>query len=173
MNDEQLKTYIRNVPDFPKPGVMFKDITPLLRSPEALDAACRLLAEPFRDAGVTAVAAIESRGFIFGSVVARNLNAGFVPIRKPGKLPGARRRHEYALEYGTDVLEILDDALNAADRVLVVDDVLATGGTVAAASHLVRGFEATLVGIATVIELEFLGGRSKVDGVTVHSVLRY
>jgi len=174
MNHEELKTYIRDVPDFPKPGIMFKDITPLLRSPQALDAACRLLAEPFRDAGVTAIAAIESRGFIFGSVVARNLGAGFIPIRKPGKLPWARRRHEYILEYGSDALEIHEDALTAGDRVLVIDDVLATGGTITAATHLVRGFDATLVGIATVIELEFLGGRSKIaDGVRFHSVLRY
>lgn len=174
MNAEELKTWIRDVPDFPKPGIMFKDITPLLRSPEALVSACELLAEPFRDAGVTVVAAIESRGFIFGGVVAKNLNAGFVPIRKPGKLPWARRRHEYVLEYGSDALEIHDDALTPDDRVLVIDDVLATGGTVTAATHLVRGFEAKLVGIATVIELEFLGGRSRIhEGVTFHSILRY
>ena len=173
MDHEELKTYIRDVPDFPKPGILFKDITPLLRSPQALEAACRLLAEPFREAGVTQVAAIESRGFIFGSIVAQNLDAGFIPIRKPGKLPWARRRHEYVLEYGSDALEIHDDALSAGDRVLVIDDVLATGGTVAAATHLVRGFEATLVGIATVIELSALGGRGKIDGVNYHSVLRY
>ena len=174
MTHEELKTFIRDVPDFPKPGIMFKDITPLLRSAQALDAACRLLSDPFKDAGVTAVAGIESRGFIFGSVVARNLDAGFIPIRKPGKLPWARRRQEFVLEYGSDALEIHEDALTASDRVLVIDDVLATGGTVAAATHLVRGFEATLVGIATVIELEFLGGRSKIaDGVAFHSVLRY
>ena len=174
MTHEELKSFIRDVPDFPKPGIMFKDITPLLRSPRALDAACRLLSDPFRDAGVTAVAAIESRGFIFGSVVAQNLGAGFIPIRKPGKLPWARRRHEYVLEYGSDALEIHEDALTSEDRVLVIDDVLATGGTVAAATHLVRGFEATLIGIATVIELEFLGGRSKIAaGIQFHSVLRY
>jgi len=173
MTDEQLKTYIRDIPDFPKPGIIFKDITPLLRSPEALAAACKLLSDPFRDAGITAVAAIESRGFIFGSVVAQNLGAGFVPIRKPNKLPYARRRHEYVLEYGSDALEIHDDALTPSDRVLVVDDLLATGGTVGAATHLIRGFDATLVAIATVIELEFLGGRSKLDGVPVHSILRY
>ena len=173
MNAEELKTYIRDVPDFPKPGIMFKDITPLLRSSEAFDAACALLAEPFRDAGVTQVAAIESRGFIFGGVVAKSLNAGFVPICKPGKLPWARRRHEYVLEYGSDSLEIHDDAIDPGDRVLVIDDVLATGGTVTAATHLVRGFDAILVGIATLIELEFLGGRDKIDGVKFHSVLRY
>ena len=174
MNVEQLKTYIRDVPDFPKPGIMFKDITPLLRSPEALEAACRHLSDPFRDEGVTAVAAIESRGFIFGSVVAANLNAGFIPIRKPGKLPWTTRRHEYVLEYGTDTLEIHDDALTADDHVLVIDDVLATGGTLAAAIHLTSGFGAKIVGAATVIELEFLNGRKKLaDDVKVHSVLRY
>src|SRR5688572_13104939 len=163
MTVEELRTFIRDVPDFPKPGIVFKDITPLLRSPEALDAACRLLSEPFRDAGVTTVAAIESRGFIFGSIVARNLGAGFIPIRKPGKLPWATRRHEYVLEYGTDALEIHDDALTPDDRVLVIDDVLATGGTINAATHLVRGFDATLVGLATVIELGFLDGRAKLQ----------
>jgi adenine phosphoribosyltransferase len=173
MNQEQLASYIRDIPDFPKPGIIFKDITPLLRSAEALGEACKLLSEPFRDSGITAVAAIESRGFIFGSVVAQNLGAGFVPIRKPNKLPYARRRHEYVLEYGSDALEIHDDALTPNDRVLVVDDLLATGGTVSAATHLIRGFDATLVGIATVIELEFLGGRQKLDGVNVHSILRY
>jgi adenine phosphoribosyltransferase len=173
MTHDDLKTYIRDVPDFPKPGIMFKDITPLLRSSEALGTACALLAQPFREAGVTQVAAIESRGFIFGSIVAQHLNAGFIPIRKPGKLPWSRRRHEYVLEYGSDALEIHDDALSPDDRVLVIDDVLATGGTVAAATHLVRGFDATLVGIATVIELSFLNGRAKIDGVQFHSVLAY
>ena len=174
MTAQELKTFIRDVPDCPKPGIVFKDITPLLRSPQALDASCTLLAEPFRDHGVTVVAGIESRGFIFGSVVAQKLGAGFIPIRKPGKLPWTTRRHEYALEYGTDTLEIHDDALTPADRVLVIDDVLATGGTLAAATHLVRGFDASLVGAATVIELEFLKGRDKLDGnILLHSVLRY
>ena len=173
MNVDELRTFIRDVPDFPKPGILFKDITPLLRSSAALGEACRLLAEPFADAGITNVAAIESRGFIFGSIVAQNLNAGFIPIRKPGKLPWATRRHEYVLEYGSDSLEIHDDALTPEDRVLVVDDVLATGGTISAAAHLVRGFNATLVGLATVIELEFLEGRKKLDGVRFHSVIQY
>jgi adenine phosphoribosyltransferase len=174
MTPEQLQTFVRDVPDFPKPGILFKDITPLLRSPEALEAACAALAAPFRDQGVTALAAIESRGFIFGSVVARNLGVGFIPIRKPGKLPWTKRRYEYVLEYGSDALEIHDDALTPADRVVVIDDVLATGGTLGAAAHLVRGFEATLVGAAVVIELGFLDGRAKLgDDVLVHSVLRY
>jgi adenine phosphoribosyltransferase len=174
LTSDQLQTYIRDVPDFPKPGIIFKDITPLLRSADALRSACAMLAEPFRDQGVTVVAGIESRGFIFGSVVAQNLGAGFVPIRKPGKLPWTTRRHEYVLEYGTDTLEIHDDAIAPKDRVLVIDDVLATGGTLAAATHLVRGFDATLVGAGIVIELEFLGGRQKIGAeVTLHSVLRY
>lgn len=174
MTVEQLSTLIRDVPDFPKPGIVFKDITPLLRSAEGLDAACTLLAEPFRASGVTIVAGIESRGFIFGSVVAQKLAAGFIPIRKPGKLPWTTRRHEYVLEYGSDALEIHDDALTPNDRVLVVDDVLATGGTLAAATHLVRGFDATLVGAGAVIELDFLGGRRKLDpNLKLHTVLRY
>lgn len=174
MTSAQLQSYIRDVPDFPKPGILFKDITPLLRSPQALVGACELLAEPFRDERITVVAGIESRGFIFGSIVAQSLGAGFVPIRKPGKLPWTTRRHEYVLEYGSDALEIHDDALNADDRVLVIDDLLATGGTLAAATHLVRGFDATLVGAATVIELGFLGGREKLgEHVQLHTVLRY
>jgi adenine phosphoribosyltransferase len=169
-----IESFIRNVPDFPKPGIMFKDITPLLRSANALSSACVQLADPFRDQGITIVAGIESRGFIFGSIVAQNLGAGFVPIRKPGKLPWTTRRHEYVLEYGSDALEIHDDALTPDDRVLVIDDVLATGGTLAAATHLVRGFQATLAGAAVVIELGFLGGREKLGhSLTLHSVLKY
>jgi adenine phosphoribosyltransferase len=174
MTIEQLHDFIRDVPDFPKPGILFKDITPLLRSPEALASVCAMLAEPFRNDGVTVVAAIESRGFIFGSIVAQNLGAGFVPIRKPGKLPYTTRKHEYVLEYGSGTLEIHDDALTPEDRVLVIDDVLATGGTLAAATHLVRGFQSTLVGAGTVVELEFLGGRQKLAlDVPLHSLLRY
>ncbi|HEX6085186.1 MAG TPA: adenine phosphoribosyltransferase [Thermoanaerobaculia bacterium] len=174
MDAEQLHDFLRDVPDFPKPGILFKDITPLLRSPEALRTACELLGRPFRNDGVTAVAAIESRGFIFGSIVAQNLGAGFIPIRKPGKLPWTTRSHEYVLEYGSGTLEIHDDALTADDRVLVIDDVLATGGTLAAATHLVRGFDAKLVGAATVVELSFLGGRDKLAAdLPLHSLLRY
>jgi adenine phosphoribosyltransferase len=170
---DELRTLIRDVPDFPKPGIMFKDITPLLRSARGLERSVNELAEPYRHAGVTFVAGIESRGFIFGSCVARILGAGFVPIRKPGKLPWTRRRNEYVLEYGTDALEIHDDALTKDDRVLIVDDVLATGGTAAAAAALVRGFDATLLGVATVIELTFLDPRKKLAGVDVHTLIRY
>ena len=173
MDVQQLRDFLRDVPDFPKPGILFKDITPLLRSPEALERACELLAEPFANERVTAVAGIESRGFIFGSIVALRLGAGFVPIRKPGKLPWTTRKHEYILEYGSGTLEIHDDALTPDDRVLLVDDVLATGGTLAAATALVRGFDATLVGAGTVVELEFLGGRQKLANVSIHTLLRY
>ena len=168
-----LQTYIRDVPDFPKPGILFKDITPLLRDAGAFDASVVALAAPYHDTGITQVAAIESRGFIFGSCVARILGAGFIPIRKPGKLPWTRRRNEYVLEYGSDALEIHDDALTPEDRVLLVDDVLATGGTAAAASTLIRDFGATLVGIAMVMELAFLEGRAKLDGVPVHALITY
>src|SRR5439155_14005901 len=145
---DDLKTYIRDVPDFPKPGILFKDITPLLRDPQALEHSIDLLAQPFRGERITAVAAIESRGFIFGSCVARILGAGFIPIRKPGKLPWTTRSHEYELEYGKDKLEIHDDAVSKNDRVLIIDDVLATGGTLAAAAALVRALDAKLVGAA-------------------------
>src|SRR5687768_4681473 len=173
MTPQQLESFIRNVPDFPKPGIMFKDITPLLRSGEALSAACAQLAEPFRDQGVTLVAGIESRGFIFGSIVAQNLGAGFIPIRKPGKLPWTTRRHEYVLEYGSDALEIHDDAVAPGDRVLIIDDVLATGGTAVAATQLIRGFGSQLVGLATVIELTFLDPRTKLQGLEVHTLIQY
>jgi adenine phosphoribosyltransferase len=170
---DELRAFIRDVPDFPKKGILFKDITPLLRSPRALERSIHELADPYRRAGVTQVAGIESRGFIFGSCVARVLGAGFIPIRKPGKLPWTKRRNEYLLEYGSDALEIHDDALDDNDRVLVVDDVLATGGTAAAAAALVRGFGAKLIGIATVIELTFLDPRKKLEGVEIHTLIRY
>ena len=168
-----LRDFIRDVPDFPKPGIMFKDITPLLRSPKALDYVSQALAEPFRDAGITSVVAIESRGFIFGTGVARVLNAALIPVRKPGKLPWKTRTFEYTLEYGSGALEIHDDALTAGDRALIIDDVLATGGTAAAAASLVRELGATIVGIGMVIELSFLKGREKLDGTVVHSLLKY
>jgi adenine phosphoribosyltransferase len=167
-----LTPFIRDVPDFPKPGIMFKDITPLLRSPQALDYVSQALAEPFLHAGITSVVAIESRGFIFGTGVARVLGAALIPVRKPGKLPWKTRQFEYTLEYGSGALEIHDDALTAADRTLIIDDVLATGGTAAAAACLVRELGATIVGIGMVIELSFLKGREKLD-VPVHALLKY
>ena len=168
-----LETFIRDVPDFPKPGIVFKDITPLLGSAEAFAKAVDSLAGPFVKSGVTRVAGIESRGFIFGAAVARVLNAGFIPIRKPGKLPWTTRRHEYVLEYGSDTLEIHDDAVQPGDRVLIVDDVLATGGTAGAAAKLITGFDCELVGVATVIELTFLEPRKRLEGVDVHTLIQY
>ncbi len=172
-NPEQLRAFIRDVPDFPKKGVVFKDITPLLRSPEALDRTMEWLAEPFRNERITNVVGIESRGFIFGSCVARALGAGFIPVRKPGKLPWNCRRHEYALEYGTDTLEIHRDAVEGHHRVLVVDDLLATGGTASAAIELVTRCGATVVACAFVIELAFLGGRRRLAGQEIVSLVRY
>ena len=168
-----LRQFIRDVPDFPKPGIIFKDITPLLRSHEALDYTSHALAGQFKDSDVTAVAGIESRGFIFGTGVARVLGVGFVPIRKPGKLPWKTRRGEYTLEYGSGVLEIHEDALTANDRVLIIDDLMATGGTAACATTLIRDCGATVVAAGFVIELTFLDGRKKLDGVPIHSLLSY
>lgn len=174
MSADELRAFIRDVPDFPKAGIIFKDITPLLRDAVALEKTVRLLAEPFHGDGITSVAAIESRGFIFGSCVARILNCGFVPIRKPGKLPWTKRRYEYELEYGKDVLEIHNDAVGSSDRVLIIDDVLATGGTMAAAAALVSDLGAEISGIATVMELAFLDGRRKLtSGARFHTLLTY
>ena len=169
----ELRSAVRDVPDFPKPGVVFKDITPVLLQPSLLAAAVRLMSEPFRGAGVTHVVAIESRGFLLGSPVALALGAGLVPIRKPGKLPAARDRVEYALEYGTDALEMHRDALGRGHQVLIVDDVLATGGTAAAASELVQSRGARLLGFAFLIELAFLKGRERLPAARLEALLRY
>jgi adenine phosphoribosyltransferase len=164
---------IRDVPDFPKPGILFKDITPLLLSPGAFRHAVDLMAEPFRGSRVTRVVSIESRGFLLGAPVALALEAGLVPIRKPGKLPAARGRVEYALEYGTDALEMHRDAVSPGDRVLIVDDVLATGGTAQAAAKLVRAHGAQVVGFTFLIELDFLRGRERLTGERVEALLHY
>ena len=164
---------IRDIPDFPKPGILFKDLTPLLRDPIALKVAIEGLAQPFRDAGVTAVAGMEARGFIFGTLVAAALGVGFVPLRKPGKLPAATHSVAYDLEYGSATLEIHQDALEASDRVLLVDDLMATGGTAAASLALVRLTGATVLGCAFVIELDFLNGRAALGDCRVHSLLHY
>jgi adenine phosphoribosyltransferase len=164
---------IRDIPDFPKPGILFKDLTPLLRDPVALKVAIDALAQPFRDAGITAVAGMEARGFIFGTLVAAALGVGFVPLRKPGKLPAATHSVAYDLEYGSATLEIHQDALEANDRVLLVDDLMATGGTAAASLALVRLTGATVLGCAFVIELDFLNGRAALGDCRVHSLLHF
>lgn len=171
---EQLKRLIVDVPDFPKPGIVFKDFTPMLADPRGLALAVELMANPYRTKGIDVVVGAESRGFIFGTAIAQALSAGFVPIRKKGKLPRKVRRIEYALEYGTDCLEIHDDAIMPGSNVLLVDDLLATGGTLHAGCELIRGLGGTIAGMSVLIELEFLGGRAKLnDFGTVHSVLKY
>ncbi|MDD5310093.1 MAG: adenine phosphoribosyltransferase [Deltaproteobacteria bacterium] len=167
----RIRSLIRDVPDFPKPGIVFKDITPVLKDAAALRQALDLLAEPFRAKRVTAVAGMESRGFIFGVPVAERLGVGFVPVRKPGKLPWRVVAEEYALEYGTDRLEMHEDALGKGDRVLIIDDLLATGGTAAATARLARRVGAEIVGAGFVVELSFLNGRSRLTGLDVHSLV--
>ena len=168
-----LKTLIRHVPDYPKPGILFYDITTLLRDAAGFRAVTDRLCEPYLGAGIEIVVGVESRGFILGGAVAERLGAGFVPIRKPGKLPSATRREAYTLEYGTNELEIHADAVTEGQRTLIVDDVLATGGTAAATAILVKGLGASLEGLAFLIELDFLNGKTKLQGERVHSVLHY
>ena len=168
-----LKQHIRNVPDFPKPGILFYDITTLLRDPQGFRATIDQLTAPYRGQDVDVVVGIESRGFILGAAVAQELGAGFVPVRKPGKLPAKVIKESYNLEYGQDALEIHVDAIDKSQRVLVVDDVLATGGTAAACAQLVRKMGGDLIGMAFLIELKFLDGRSRLPAEQVFSVLQY
>jgi adenine phosphoribosyltransferase len=170
---DAVRALIRDVPDFPKPGIVFKDITPMLGDAGAFAACVDLLAELIGPRRPDALVGIESRGFIFGAPVARALGVGFVPVRKPGKLPHRTRRVEYALEYGTDALEMHHDALASGVRVVIVDDVLATGGTTAAAGRLVSEAGGTLVGFAFAIELSFLGGRKRLGGHAVDALITY
>lgn len=169
----RLHASIRDVPDHPKPGIVFKDITPLLADAEAYALACGALADGFRGVGISHVVAVESRGFLFGAPVALALGAGIVPVRKPGKLPYRTTREEYALEYGTDALEMHEDALSSGARVVVIDDVLATGGTAAATVRLIERAGATVVGCAFLIELAFLRGRERLVGYRTQAILTY
>ncbi|MBL4849431.1 MAG: adenine phosphoribosyltransferase [Planctomycetes bacterium] len=173
MVETVINELIRDVPDFPKPGIVFKDITPILANPEAMSKIYDALAAPYREAGITKVIGIESRGFIFGTPLADRLGVGFVPIRKPGKLPWKKVSVSYALEYGEDTLEPHVDSVGPEDKVVIVDDLLATGGTLAAACELVKGLGTTIVGCSVVIELGFLEGRAKLDGVEIHSLVSY
>ena len=168
-----LKDYIRDIPDFPKPGIMFRDITPLLGSPDAFRETTRLLADRYRDAGITSVCAAEARGFIFAAPLAMELNASFVPVRKPGKLPFETESLEYDLEYGTDTLEMHVDAVKPGERVLIVDDLLATGGTMEACVKLAQKGGAEVVGCAFVIELTFLNAREKLAPADCYSLIQY
>ena len=167
-----LEQFIRDVPDVPKPGIVFKDITPLLRNPAALREAVDQLIAPYVEAPPDAFVAVEARGFIFAAAAAVRLGCGVVPVRKPGKLPAATHQVEYELEYGSDALEIHRDALAPGDRVVIMDDLLATGGTTVAALALVRKLGAEVVGSAFLIELEFLDGRERIADHPIHSLIR-
>lgn len=169
----ELKDYIRNVPDWPKKGILFRDITPLLAKPEALRAAVDALAADYVGAGIQYVAAVEARGFIFGSAVAAKINAGFVPIRKKGKLPFKTESITYDLEYGTDTLQVHSDAVAAGAKVLMVDDLLATGGTMAAACKLIEKIGGQIASIVFLVELTDLGGIDKLADYKVESLIRY
>ena len=170
---DHLKDKIRNIPDFPKAGILFYDITTLLQDADGFRAAIDSLATPFENPGIEIVVAIESRSFIFGSAVADRIGAGFTPVRKPGKLPSSTVRATYDLEYGTDALEIHDDAITKNQRVLIIDDLLATGGTARATADLVRRLGGHVHALGFLIELVALNGRQRVDGETVHTVLKY
>lgn len=167
-----LERHIRDVPDWPEPGVVFKDITPLLADPDGFASVVRSLAEPFAGRGITKVVGIEARGFLIGAPVALHLGAGFVPVRKPGKLPRATDSEEYALEYGTDRLEMHTDAIGAGEQVLIVDDVIASGGTAAATVRLVERAGGAVAGLGFVIELGFLDGAAQLAGHEHVSLLR-
>jgi adenine phosphoribosyltransferase len=168
-----LKEHVRDIPDYPKPGIVFRDITPLLAAPDAFAVTVDALAAPFADEHIDKVLGIEARGFVFASPVAYRHAAGFVPVRKSGKLPWEIEREEYELEYGTDLLEIHRDAIAPGERVLIVDDVIATGGTAAATARLAERLGGSVVGFAFVIELGFLNGRAKIDGYPVQSLVTY
>lgn len=170
---DEIRRLIREIPDYPKPGILFYDITPVLGNAASFSKLVSAITDPFEGAGITKVAGIEARGFTLAAPAAEILGAGFIPIRKPGKLPFEVHRQEYNLEYGTDALEIHVDAVSEGDRVLIVDDVIATGGTAAAAVALLRTMGADIAGFTVFIELGFLGGRQLLDGVPFHAVLSY
>jgi len=169
----ELKTRIRHVPDFPKPGILFYDVTTLLRDPQGFKLAIDAMSEPYRGAGISLVVGIESRGFILGAAVADRIGAGFIPVRKVGKLPSKTIRVSYDLEYGSDSLEMHSDAVEPGQRVLIVDDLLATGGTARATVDLVKKLGGVVHGVAVLIELADLHGRDRLPGERVHAVLTY
>jgi adenine phosphoribosyltransferase len=168
-----LRNYIRSIPNFPKNGIIFRDITTLLQNPDPFRKAIDILFDYYKNLTINKVVSVESRGFIFGSVLAYKLGAGFVPVRKPKKLPSSTIREEYQLEYGTDALEIHTEAISTGERVLIVDDLLATGGTVKATTKLVERLGGEIVGLAFLIELSFLKGREKLKGYDVYSIIDY
>jgi adenine phosphoribosyltransferase len=169
----ELKSTIRNVPDFPKKGIGFKDITTLLKEPKSFRQSVMALCDPFREITLDAIVGIESRGFIFGGAMAVEMEIGFIPIRKPGKLPAETEREEYTLEYGTDAVEIHKDAVQEGMHILIVDDLLATGGTAAAAVRLVQKLGGVVEGAAFLIELSFINGRKKLGDIPIHVLVEY
>lgn len=173
MKKSDLKKHIRDIPDFPKEGIIFKDITTLLKDKDAFKKSIDLLAKKFKNENIDLVIGVEARGFIFGAALAYKLKAGFVPIRKKGKLPSKTKSVTYELEYGTDVLEMHEDALTDKSRVLIVDDLLATGGTIQAAIELVKSEKAVIAGVAFLVELKFLKGKNKLKDLPVYSVIKY
>jgi len=173
MNDPYLTSLIRDIPDFPKKGIMFKDISGLLASAKARKELTAMLAHPYKNQQIDVVVGVESRGFLFGMLLADALDARFVMVRKPGKLPGKVLRQEYELEYGTDVIEMQYDAIQSTDKVLVHDDVLATGGTAKATCQLIESTGATIAGYSFIIDLTFLNGANRLGEYPVHSVLSY
>ncbi|MDR4496822.1 MAG: adenine phosphoribosyltransferase [Candidatus Scalindua sp.] len=168
-----LKELVRDVPDFPQKGIIFKDITPLFRNPESLKEIVNKISDHYAENNIDLVVGAEARGFLIGPAIATNLNAGFVPIRKPGKLPCETATMTYQLEYGTDTLEIHKDAITPGDRVLMVDDLLATGGTMAASCDLVESLGGKIVGCAFIIELDFLNGKNKLNSYDIFSLIHY
>ncbi len=168
-----LKPFIRDIPDFPKKGIIFKDITPLLQNPNGLKEITEKISEHYRDKNIDLIAGAEARGFIIGAAVAHQLGVGFIPIRKPGKLPYKTTRITYQLEYGTDALEMHKDAIKPGQNILMVDDLLATGGTMAASCKLVESMEGNIIGCAFVIELTFLNGRKALQGYDIFSLIQY
>jgi len=170
---QQIEDLIRAIPDFPIPGILFRDITPLLKDPSGFKALIDLFADGAKGQGIDYIVGIEARGYMIGAPLAYAIGAGFIPVRKPGKLPGTKHREEYALEYGTSALEIHADAVGPGQRVLVVDDLLATGGTIAATLRLLAKLGAEVAGVAVLIELAALGGRAALPGVEVKSYISY
>ena len=173
MNADKIKALIREIPDFPQPGISFKDLTTLWRDPEGLKGTIEAMVLPFAKEEIGQVVGIESRGFILGAPLALQLGCGFVPVRKPGKLPGTTLRQEYDLEYGTDAVEIHQDGIEPGERVLIVDDLLATGGTMAAACQLVEKLGGEIVGLSFLVELAFLNGRERLPDYRIETVVQY
>lgn len=170
---ERIRARIRDIPDFPKPGILFKDITPVIQDPGCLRLSVEHLVRPFVDQGITAVVGMEARGFIFGSLVAWELDVGFVPLRKPGKLPYEVKSISYDLEYGSAALEVHTDAVGPGDRVLIIDDLLATGGTARASCELIESLGAEVAACGFIVELDALGGRDQLGDRPIHSLLHY